>query len=95
MRTSWTKKQYQNLLNLIILFPLTYVFLDIIILTIAGVKWSDFILIFIIANSAKFLGSYLGYKSTKWQQTFMAEHLFITVNHKFIKLYFQLFFHKS
>ena len=65
MRTSWTKNEYQNSLNLIILFPFTYVFLDIIILTIAGVKWSDFILIFIIANSAKFLGSYLGYKSTK------------------------------
>jgi len=39
--------------------------LDIIIITAAGVKWSDFILIFAIANTAKFLGSYLGYKLIK------------------------------
>lgn len=61
----WTKKEYQNLLKLIFLFPLTYVLLDIIIITAAGAKWSDFILIFAIANTAKFLGSYLGYKLTK------------------------------
>lgn len=61
----WTKKQYQHLLNLIFIFPLIYILLDIIILTIAGVLWSDFILIFVISNIAKFLGSYLGYKLTK------------------------------
>jgi len=61
----WTKKEYQNLLKLIFIFPLTYVLLDIIIITAAGAKWSDFILIFMIANTAKFLGSYLGYKLAK------------------------------
>jgi len=61
----WKKKEYQNVFKLVILFPLIYVLLDIIIITAAGMKWSDFILIFVIANTAKFLGSYLGYKLTK------------------------------
>ena len=61
----WKKKGYQNLLKLIFLFPLIYVLLDVIIITSAGVKWSDFFLIFAIANGAKFLGSYSGYKLTK------------------------------
>ena len=60
----WKKKEYQNVIKLIFLFPLIYVLLDIIIITSAGVKWSDFFLIFAIANAAKFLGSYLGYKLT-------------------------------
>jgi hypothetical protein len=61
----WKKKAYRKLLKLSFLFPLTYVLLDIIIITTAGVQWSDFILIFAIANGAKCLGSYLGYKLTK------------------------------
>jgi hypothetical protein len=61
----WKKKKYPNAFKLAILFPLIYVLLDIIIITAAGVKWSDFILIFAIANTAKFLGSYLGYKLSK------------------------------
>lgn len=61
----WKKKEYSNVFKLAILYPLIYVLLDIIIITAAGVKWSDFILIFVIANAAKFLGSYLGYKLTK------------------------------
>jgi len=62
----WKKKEYPNLFKLIILFPLIYVVLDILVLLLAGtVQWSDFILIFILANSAKFLGSYLGYKLSK------------------------------
>ncbi len=61
----WKKKEYPNAFKLAMLFPLIYVLLDIIIITAAGVKWSDFILIFAIANTAKFLGSYLGYKLTK------------------------------
>ena len=61
----WKKKEYQNVFKLVILFPLIYVLLDIIIITAAGVNWSDFILIFAIANTSKFLGSYLGYKLTK------------------------------
>jgi len=60
----WKKKEYRNLFKLVILFPLIYVLMDIIIITAAGVKWSDFILIFAIANAAKFLGSFLGYKFT-------------------------------
>ena len=59
----WKKKEYHNVFKLIILFPLTYVLLDIVVLLLAGtVQWSDFILIFILANGAKFLGSFLGYK---------------------------------
>jgi hypothetical protein len=61
----WKKKEYPNLVKLIFLFPLIYVLLDIIIITTVGVQWSDFILIFAMANGAKFLGSYLGYKLTK------------------------------
>mgnify|MGYP003340817363 FL=1 len=61
----WKKKEYPNVFKLVILFPLIYVLLDIIIITAAGVKWSDFILIFAVANTAKFLGSYLGYKLSK------------------------------
>lgn len=65
----WKKKAYPNVVQLAILFPVIYILLDIIIITAAGVKWSDFILIFMIANSAKLLGSYLGYKLTKYQKT--------------------------
>lgn len=61
----WKKKEYPNVFKLAILFPLIYVLLDIFIITLAGVKWADFILLFAIANTAKFLGSYLGYKLTK------------------------------
>ena len=62
----WKKKEYQDLFKLVILFPLTYVLLDIVVLLLAGTdRWSSFILIFILANGAKFLGSYLGYKLTK------------------------------
>jgi|GEM_PF-1138359 len=62
----WKKKKYQNLFELIILFPLIYVLLDLLILLLAAtVQWSDIILIFTLANGAKFLGSYLGYKLTK------------------------------
>lgn len=58
----WKKKQYPNLSRLALLFPLIYVLVDVILLTVAGVSWADFILIFAIANTAKALGSYLGYK---------------------------------
>ena len=62
----WKKKEYHNVFKLIILFPLTYVLLDIVVLLLAGMaQWSSFILIFILANGAKFLGGYLGYKLTK------------------------------
>jgi hypothetical protein len=61
----WRKKGYDNSLKLVILFPIIYIGLDIILLTAFGVKWSDFIVIFLLANDAKFLGSYLGYKLTK------------------------------
>ncbi len=60
----WKKKGYPNVLKLAILFPLIYALLDIIIITAVGVHWSEFILIFAIANTSKFLGSYLGYKLT-------------------------------
>ena len=58
----WKKRGYPNTARLALLFPATYVMLDLIILLIAGVQWSDFILTFLLANGAKFLGSFLGYK---------------------------------
>lgn len=61
----WKKKEYSNVFKLAMLFPLIYVLVDIIIISAFGVKWSDFVLIFALANTAKFLGSYLGYKLTK------------------------------
>jgi hypothetical protein len=62
----WTKKGFQDLPKLVFLFPLTYVLLDIVVLLLAGMNdWSSFIVIFILANAAKFLGSYLGYRLTK------------------------------
>lgn len=61
----WKKKEYRDVFKLVILFPLLYLLLDVIIITAAGVKWSDYILIFALANTAKFLGSYMGYKLTK------------------------------
>lgn len=60
----WKKKKYPDAGKRAFLFPLVYVLLDIILITAAGVKWADFIFIFAIANAAKFLGSYLGYKLT-------------------------------
>jgi len=61
----WKKKEYPNVFKLAILYPLTYILLDVIIITAAGVNWADFILIFALANFAKLSGSFLGYKLTK------------------------------
>jgi hypothetical protein len=61
----WKKNGYDNSLKITILFPVMYIVLDIILLTIFGVKWSEFIQIFLLANGAKFLGSCLGYLLTK------------------------------
>ena len=60
----WTQKKYDNISNLIFQFPLIYVLIDIIVLLLSGVKWESFLVTFLIANSAKFIGSYLGYKMT-------------------------------
>lgn len=61
----WKKKVFENVAKLVVLFPLTYVLLDLtMILLIGGVEWSSFALIFFLANGAKFLGCYLGYKLT-------------------------------
>ena len=62
----WKKKRYDNLLKLVIAFPLIYVLLDLLIISLAAtVQWSTFILTFALANGAKFLGSYLGYRLTR------------------------------
>lgn len=63
----WTKKHYENVSKLVLLFPLVYILFDVLIITLAGVKWSDFFLIFALANSAKALGCYLGYKVNEKQ----------------------------
>jgi hypothetical protein len=60
----WKKKKYPDVFQLVILFPVIYILVDIIIISAAGVKWSEFFVIFAMANTAKFLGSYLGYKLT-------------------------------
>lgn len=62
----WKKKEYHNSFKLMLLFPVIYVLLDILVLLLMGtVQWSGFILIYALANGAKFIGSYLGYKLTK------------------------------
>ena len=62
----WAGKRYDNLKQLVLLFPLTYTLLDICVLLLAGMNnWSDFIIIFVLANAAKFMGSYLGYRLGK------------------------------
>jgi hypothetical protein len=62
----WKKKRFDNLPKLVFLFPLTYILLDVVVLLLAGTTdWSGIILIFVLANGAKFLGSYLGYKLTR------------------------------
>lgn len=62
----WKKKGLDNAFRLSIYFPLTYVLLDVVVLILAGMtQWSGFILIFLLANAAKFLGSYLGYLFTR------------------------------
>lgn len=60
----WKKREYPNAFQLAMLFPFIYILMDSIIITVADVKWSDFLLIFLIANVAKFLGSFLGYRLT-------------------------------
>lgn len=61
----WKKKRFPNAFRLAMLFPLVYILLDVVVLTAAAVKWSDFILVFAIANAAKWLGSYAGYRFTE------------------------------
>lgn len=61
----WHKKAYDHVLKLALLFPLIYILLDIVIISLAGVAWSDFIVVFLLANGAKVLGSLLGYQSVK------------------------------
>ena len=62
---NWKKKGNPDAFRLAILFPTVYLLLDVIIITAAAVNWSDFILIFALANAAKFLGSYTGYAFTR------------------------------
>lgn len=59
----WKKKQYPDVLKLAVLYPLIYIIIDVIIITAAGVKWSDFFVIFAVANAAKIAGSFAGYKA--------------------------------
>jgi len=62
----WNKKGFPNAFRLALLFPLVYVLLDILIITLSGAQWSDYILVFFLANGAKFLGSFLGHKLTRY-----------------------------
>jgi hypothetical protein len=61
----WKKKGEENLPRLALLFPLTYVVLDLIILISAGAfNEPGFLPTFLLANGAKFMGSYLGYRAS-------------------------------
>ena len=69
----WKKKEYPNGSKLALLFPLTYVLLDIVVISLAAPdQWSSYIFIFLLANGAKFLGSYSGYKLTKPRQVVLS-----------------------
>ena len=57
----WKKRGYHNVKQLVVLFPLTYVVVDGMIITLAGVQWSSFVFVFILANGAKCLGGCIGY----------------------------------
>ena len=60
----WTKKNYTNAAKLSLILPLTYLCLDLtLLLSVGNIDWSEFILIFILANGAKFLGSILGHRA--------------------------------
>lgn len=62
----WRLRNLPNAFPLAILFPTTYVALDVLILSLAtDVQWSSFASTFFLANGAKYLGSYLGYKLIK------------------------------
>lgn len=61
----WKRRGYENAFQLAMLFPLVYILVDVAVLVAASVDWSEFILVFVVANAAKWLGSYLGYISTE------------------------------
>jgi len=61
----WTRKQYDSVFSLSILYPSIYVLIDLLILIPTGFLFTiEAFTIFLIANSAKYLGSFLGYKVT-------------------------------
>ncbi len=61
----WKRRGFENAFRLAMLFPLVYILIDVVVLTAASVDWSEFILVFVVANAAKWLGSYLGFKFAK------------------------------
>lgn len=61
----WKKNGVENGKQLSWWFPLTYFIMDIVIVSIAGIKWSDYLLIFMFSNLAKFIGSLSGFNLTK------------------------------
>lgn len=62
----WTKKPLSHAFQLSLYFPITYFAIDFIIITLAvGIGMPGFALIFLVANSAKFLGSILGHWLTQ------------------------------
>lgn len=61
----WKKRKVENVYRLTFLFPFTYIVLDMGILLLARVDWQSYYLIVVLANGAKIMGSYLGYKLTK------------------------------
>jgi hypothetical protein len=66
----WKQKGYHNAFQLAFLFQFVYLALDVVVLSVAGMtQWSSFIWTFILANGAKFIGSYLGYRLSKARQS--------------------------
>ena len=61
----WAKRKYDNLLQLVIMYPTAYLILDLVILlTSAEVDWGVFIVTFLLANGAKYAGAFAAYKLT-------------------------------
>ena len=60
----WARKNYDSL-KLCLLFFLTYLIIDFIIVTAFAVSWKDYLLVFVIANGAKLLGGLAGHYSYK------------------------------
>ena len=61
----WVRKNYSNIALLIWLFPIIYLTIDFLIFLLAQVDFSEFMGVFLLTNTFKFLGSYAGYKFNK------------------------------
>lgn len=61
----WARRKFDDLLRLTMLFAVTYITIDLIIIIASGVNWGDFYLIFLLANGAKLAGGLTAYRLYK------------------------------